>query len=61
MRENLEIVKEIFNIGKLKLRDARFYANMGYSIICGNGKVEEIIPPFNELAKYFVERMDDLC
>lgn len=51
MQENLQRIKELFNKEKLTLVDAEFYANKGYSIICGDGQVIEIKLPFNQLIK----------
>lgn len=43
--ENLKLVQELFNAGKLKLSDACWYAISGYSVVCGDGGVICVAPP----------------
>jgi len=40
---DLTLIKELFNIGKLKLIDAQWCQEQGYDVICRNGKVESIL------------------
>ena len=37
---NLKKIKDLFNIGKLTVNDARWCLQQGYDVICGNGRVD---------------------
>lgn len=41
-KNNLDLVKRLFNTGKLTLVAANFYESQGYEIICNDGKVSYI-------------------
>ena len=55
MQAYLMNIVEQFNTGKQTVADARRYMDEGYQIICGDGKVSEIMPPFSEMLSQFVE------
>lgn len=55
--ENMEVVKCLFNTGKLKIIDAKWYYNEGYKIICSHGIVGEIIPPSTKYIDSFKEAL----
>lgn len=39
---NLSKIVELFNIGKLKLDDAEWFARRGYAVVCADGNVESV-------------------
>lgn len=60
MHEDLQKVKELFNEGKLTVRDADFYVKRGYQLIIESNKIGQIIAPSDEI-KYVNREAMKLC
>jgi hypothetical protein len=43
VKKHSKLLKKLFNEGKLKIKNANFYQEIGFQIVCRAGKVSEVI------------------